>query len=1035
MKKSSLKNTFCIILSIFMILSCQTCIFASAEDASPDPDKISVDLINKGDGYSAVLYDSSSGLPTSEANAIAETADGFIWIGSYGGLIKYDGTTFERIRPAPGIASIAALFTDSKDRLWIGTNDSGVALMGKGYTRVYNKDDGLRSLYVRSVAEGADGTIYIATAQGIAMIGDDLELRLIDEPQINNEYVRGLSTGSDGIIYGYTTNGNMFTMKDGKLLGYFDGERLGIRGIHCFVPDFRNPGKVYIGTTGSEIYYGDLSKSHSGIKRIGIDPLKYVNDICQHGDQIWVCADTGIGLLEDGVFTALQDLPMHSSVEHMMTDYQGNPWFVSSKQGVMKIVPNRFEDLFYKYGIDSNVVNTTCVYNDMLFIGRKTAGLAIIGENGLLNSYPLKRAISASGKIINVSDLIGLTRGSQIRSIICSSNNELLISMYGKYPLIRLKDGSAECYSKEDGIPSERARTVCERKDGSLMAVCTGGLAIIKDGKVTEVFDESSGINNTEILTAAEADNGDMVLGTDGSGIYVISGHKVTHFGTDSGLSSEVVLRIKKDISRKLFWIVTSNSISFMDENYNITTVDNFPYTNNFDLYENSFGEMWVLSSGGIYVTSVEEMMKNDNITALLYDKHNGLPFVATANSYSELTENGDLYMAGSSGVVKVNIEKPFKDLEHVKMSVPYIEADGQLLFPDDSGSFSIQSGTKKLTVHEFAFVYSLTDPQISYCLEGFDSEYTSQRRSALAPIDYTNLSGGNYYFKMQLTDSRGNIKNQISVLIKKEKAIYEQTWFIALCVLFALILIGAIVLFVVHRKTQKLLKKDKEQRELIKNITEVLAKTIDMKDNYTNGHSMRVAKYTAMLAKELGYDEETVERYYNIALLHDIGKISVPAEVLNKNGKLSDEEFKIIRSHPQLGGETLRGIKIMPELAIGAESHHERPDGRGYPNGLEGDEIPRVAQIIAVADTFDAMYSDRPYRKRMNFEKVVSIMKEVSGTQLTADVVEAFLRLVEKGLMKAEDDNGGGSTEDIVNIHKRQESESAGSAEGEKKE
>ena len=114
-----------------------------------------------------------------------------------------------------------------------------------------------------------------------------------------------------------------------------------------------------------------------------------------------------------------------------------------------------------------------------------------------------------------------------------------------------------------------------------------------------------------------------------------------------------------------------------------------------------------------------------------------------------------------------------------------------------------------------------------------------------------------------------------------------------------------------------------------------------------------------------------------------------------------------------------------MPELAIGAGAHHERPDGRGYPKGLKGDEIPRVAQIIAVADTFDAMYSDRPYRKRMNFDKAISIIKEVSGTQLQEDVVDAFLRLVERGEFRAEDDEGGGTFEDITNIHKKQEQSS----------
>ena len=217
---------------------------------------------------------------------------------------------------------------------------------------------------------------------------------------------------------------------------------------------------------------------------------------------------------------------------------------------------------------------------------------------------------------------------------------------------------------------------------------------------------------------------------------------------------------------------------------------------------------------------------------------------------------------------------------------------------------------------------------------------------------------------------------------------------------------------------------RDEQQRDkkLIREIIEAFAKVIDMKDSYTQGHSFRVAKYTEMLARELGYDEETVEQYHNIALMHDIGKVSIPDQVLNKPGKLTDEEFDIIKSHTVRGYDVLNSISLMPELVVGAEFHHERPDGKGYPNKLEGEEIPRVAQIIAVADTFDAMYSDRPYRKRMNYDKAVSIIKDASGTQLTEDVVDAFLRLAEKGEFRAEDDNGGGTTEDINNIRKNQD-------------
>ena len=150
--------------------------------------------------------------------------------------------------------------------------------------------------------------------------------------------------------------------------------------------------------------------------------------------------------------------------------------------------------------------------------------------------------------------------------------------------------------------------------------------------------------------------------------------------------------------------------------------------------------------------------------------------------------------------------------------------------------------------------------------------------------------------------------------------------------------------------------KKQKESAIFASEISAAFAKVIDMKDTYTNGHSERVAKYTAMIAKEMGYDEETVEKYYRIGLLHDVGKVGIPKAVLNKPGKLTDEEYDVIKEHTTKGHEVLKDISAVPELAVGALSHHERHDGKGYPNGLSGNDIPEVARIIAVADSFDAM-------------------------------------------------------------------------------
>ncbi len=424
-----------------------------------------------------------------------------------------------------------------------------------------------------------------------------------------------------------------------------------------------------------------------------------------------------------------------------------------------------------------------------------------------------------------------------------------------------------------------------------------------------------------------------------------------------------------------------------------------------------------MLSSNGIYVAPSEELLANGEINTVYYSIANGIPCIATANSYSDLTPEGDLYIAGSTGVCKVNIEKPFEDVNDLKVSVPFIDTDGTRVYPDSDGTFTVPHDVQKLTVYSYVYTYSLSNPQVSYQLRGFEQKSTTVSRSELMPVDYTNLRGGVYDFVIQLRDSMGRGSKEVSVRIVKEKAFYEQIWFYAVSALAVLLIAVMLIRIYIRKRMQKLEKKNRETMTFVREITESFAKVIDMKDAYTNGHSSRVAQYTTMLAKELGYDDETVEKYYRIALLHDIGKIGVPPDVLNKPGKLTDEEFSVIQSHTSQGYGALKNISIMPELAVGAQAHHERPDGRGYPNHLKGDEIPRVAQIIAVADCFDAMYSNRPYRSRMNFDKVVSIIREVSGTQLAPDVVDAFMRLVEKGEFRDPDDLGGGSTENIENI------------------
>ena len=1009
----------CLVLSLLLLMQPGFVLPAEAAAAGAESDThISVDVLGHTEGYSAVLYDNANGLPTSEANAIAQTGDGFIWIGSYAGLIRYDGNTFERMDSTGGLTSVKCLFVDSRDRLWIGTNDNGVAVMEQGEIRTWGKLDGMKSAHTRAIAEDLNGVIYIATADGIMMIDDAYRLSAVEDPLVVNANMRNLCLGDDGLLYATTDLGDLMTLRDGKVISYLSQADDPRKGTGTILPDPLHAGQVYLEAADFGFYHIDIENDFKVLEKIDISPLRYVMGMEYIDGRLWICAGNGIGVLDEDGFHLLENLPMNNNVGHVMTDYLGNLWFTSTRQGVMKVVPNQFSDLSERYDLPEMVVNTTCAAEGMLFIGTDT-GLTVLDKNGPVSALPLRKAVTASGAALEADDLIALLQGSRIRSIIKDSRDRLWFSLWRSHGLLRYADGELTAFTEAEGLLTNSVRAVCEGRDGRILVALTGGVNVIEGDRVVASYGREDGILNTESLTVEEGPNGEIVLGSNGGGLSIIQGSGVQNIDVEDGLPSDIVMRLKRDEKHNVIWIVTSSAIAYMTPDFQVTTVKMFPYANNFDLYENRSGDMWVLSSNGIYVTPAEELLANGEIRPVYYSLANGLPCITTANSYSALTDEGDLYIAGSTGVCKVNIDKPFEDVNDLKVIVPYVQADGKDVYPDETGAFTIPSGTHKLTIPSFVLNYSLSNPQVSYHLDGFDRGATTVNRSELVPTDYTNLRGGSYHYVIQLRDNMGRGNKVVSVPIMKEKAFYEQVWFYVLAGLAALAILAGIVRFFIRRKTRALEKKNQETMAFVGGITEAFAKVIDMKDRYTNGHSSRVAKYTAMLARELGYDEETVEKYYRIALLHDIGKIGVPPEVLNKPGKLTDEEFEIIKSHTTKGYDALKEITIMPELAIGAQAHHERPDGKGYPNHLKGDEIPRVAQIIAVADCFDAMYSNRPYRSRMNFDKVVSIIQEVSGTQLTADVVDAFLRLVNKGEFRDPNDHGGGTTENIDNIRK----------------
>ena len=191
--------------------------------------------------------------------------------------------------------------------------------------------------------------------------------------------------------------------------------------------------------------------------------------------------------------------------------------------------------------------------------------------------------------------------------------------------------------------------------------------------------------------------------------------------------------------------------------------------------------------------------------------------------------------------------------------------------------------------------------------------------------------------------------------------------------------------------------RQSREIQSLSMHVVQTLAAAIDAKDTYTNGHSGRVAEYSREIARRCGYSREAQDEIYMMGLLHDVGKIGVPDAVINKPGRLTEEEFALIRKHPVQGHRILSQITEMPRLSAGARWHHERFDGRGYPDGLAGHDIMEEARIIAVADAYDAMTSNRSYRGILPQSRVREEIVRGRSTQFDPAFADIMLEIIDE--------------------------------------
>lgn len=939
--------------------------------------------------YIQTVYNSENGLSCGNANDLAQTDDGILWVGTYAGLFRYNGREFRLMNEYENIRNVNCLYVDSDDRIWAGTNDNGLVVIEDGtIVASIDSSSGLDSDSVRSIAAAQNGKIYAGTSAGMCLLSfENNRISLIKTFKDIN-YAFCTDTFGEYVAC-VTLDAYLKIIKDEEVITSLklDAEEDTITAVAF------NAGKLYVGTAkGKIIIYDHDDGKLTEIKKIECEGTSNINRICaKDNGALYICADSGIGYLDnDDKYNTVKTGTFSRSIMNMLTDYQNNMWFTSTRHGLLKMSVSPFKDVYSDVGLEEKVVNSTCLYNGNVYSGTDS-GLDIIDMDN---------------KTYIVNDLTKELEGVRVRCIKADSMGNLWICSYGK-GLVRIDSSGNEIYfnSPDDGVGS-RVRVCYEMEDGTIAVGSDVGLGFIKGDRIISFIPFSDELGFAQILCMWQLSDGSLLVGTDGNGIVTVKDMKpVSTLSKDGGLSSGVILRMVPDKDGDNIFVITSNSLSYLDEN-GPRILSNFPYNNNYDIYTDKDGELFVLGSAGCYVVKRDELLSNEKIDFRILNSKLGLAGALTANAWNGTDGDNNIYLSTEKGIFMVNADNYIPDSEVYKIIISSVSMDGNETVIRKQDKISVVKDVNKIEIFPEIVNYTREDPIVYYYLEGMDEDRRTVQLSELSSVVYTNVPSGNYVFHIGVVSGiTGKDIVELRFGIEKERAFYDNTFFSVY-----MILVGALFIFWVswyfsRKRLQRILELSQSKLELalkqvqIGNETIIaIAKTVDAKDSLTSRHSQRVSEYSALLAKELGFSDEEIENLRKAALMHDIGKIGIPDSILNKPGRLTDEEYAIMKTHVTKGAEILKDFTLIEHVVEGAKYHHEKYDGTGYPEGLKGEEIPLYGRIIAVADAFDAMTANRVYRKKLDFEKVLSELRRCRGTQFDPEFIDAFLKVIDEG-------------------------------------
>ena len=962
-------------------------------------------------------------LEVSGAEAICQTEDGYVWIAQYSGLTRYDSKEFVTYKSFEfdgqeySVINVRALAAEGST-LYIGTSEH-IYVYKDYHFEPLLMDPGV---VTGIVLDEEKDLLYISTQNNGAIIYDIAKGTKTAIPGSDGKYVRdiALDLERDNCYYQvaegvYDKNGNEVFMNSRLLEIYsydttlFMAEDSGI--IHRYdmesgkmLDDFTIPDQVnrmlyseedrllFVACEKDGIYCVDFSTSEPTVALAGDLESKsqLVDLMIDYEGNLWVASHyigaSGVSIItRNALSELLYDDPIWQSLNEPPA-FDRNVYAVERYGDILYIVA---ATRIYRYDLKQNLIlpDNAIMQSIDAYAAAKTQEGRAQGDSNFEFTYAPKDVEIFRDKIYFAVSGIGLVEYDPNSEAVVIYDQNYIIDHHGKLvgdPALETTNTVRSLRSFDDYLALGYTRGLM-RFDGtefSVMNLSTNVLYInkTKDGQL--LYDRTQGLFVVdddfsaveEIPTEKGVTGNRLKFLVDGDLIYYTLNSRLFRLDTvnGNGISEEVTIPYIKGS------IVELSKIRFGDK-------DGDPE------YKYVIG-----SQTQLYIT---DSLEGDRLADYeSFDATNGLhPIIANTSGYYDESEQ-KYYLQSTNGVFVYDFNKTRDIPPPAKIVVSSVDLDGEHSYGD-----RISIGKD---VYRVAFNLSILGFRpnngytIYYKLDGIDEDYAvaaDDNRSAY----YTNLAGGSYDFHVYVTDEYGQASNEIQIHLEKEKKVNEQWWFWAILAVIAAGAVFFIAAMFVRIKTRQSLKRQLEYKNITVESIQAIARTIDAKDEYTNGHSIRVGAYSKIIAENLGMSSDEVDNIYYIALLHDIGKIAIPDSILNKPGRLTDEEFAVMKSHTTRGAAILKGISTIPQIIEGAKSHHEKYDGSGYPEGLKGEDIPFVARIICCADCFDAMASKRVYKAPFSLDVITNEFERCAGTQFDPQISRVVVDLITTGKLQ----------------------------------